>query len=44
MGVVLDTARDLERQDFAEADEALHVSPHKDLTWSVNMRQVIEFR
>jgi hypothetical protein len=43
MGVVLDTLRELERQDFAGAGKALLVSPRKALDWSANMRHVTEF-
>lgn len=42
MDVVLDTVRELVRQDFAGADEALLVAPQKSVRWDVNMRHVIE--
>jgi hypothetical protein len=43
MGVVLDTLRELKRQDFAGAETALLVAPQKAAYWNVVMHDVIEF-
>jgi hypothetical protein len=43
MGIMFDSLRELERQDFAGTDSASRVRPQKAMTWLVTMPEVIEF-